>query len=37
MDIFVRSNSYEFTEKQQVKLVLDSATGWLEGDWHYVG
>lgn len=37
LDVFVRSNSYQFTEKQQVKLTLNTEEDCLEGDWHYVG
>lgn len=37
MDVYVRSQSYQFTEVQQVKLVLDQTGEWLEGDWNYVG
>lgn len=37
LDIFARSKSYEFTEQQQVKLVLNRDTNMLEGNWNYVG
>lgn len=37
MDIYARSNQYEFTEKQQVKLVLNADETYFEGWWDYVG
>lgn len=37
MDVYVRSQSYQFTEVQQVKLVLDDTGEWLEGEWNYTG
>lgn len=37
LDIFARTQSYEFTENQQVKLFLSEDQQWLEGDWIYTG
>ena len=37
MDVYARSNSYEFTETQQVKLILDEDGEWFEGLWEYTG
>lgn len=37
LDLFVRSSSYEFTEQQQVKVILSTDGNWLEGEWDYVG
>lgn len=43
LDIYARSNSYEFTESQVVDLVKVSriiegeTKEWYEGEWHYVG
>lgn len=37
MDVFLRSQSYQFTETQQVKVTLDESGEWLEGQWDYVG
>ena len=37
MDVYMRSQSYQFVEKQQVKVVLDDNGEWLEGEWDYVG
>lgn len=37
LDVFARTQSYEFTERQQVKLTLSDDGQWLEGDWIYTG
>ena len=37
LDIFARTQSYEFTEVQQVKLYLSEDGQWLEGEWNYTG
>lgn len=42
LDLYARSNSYEFTEQQVLKLVLNSTPDengdtWFEGYWSYVG
>lgn len=37
MDVYVRTKSYEFTEVQSVRLVLNADETAFEGDWDYVG
>lgn len=37
MDVYLRSQSYQFTEVQQVKVVQDDSGEWLQGTWDYVG
>lgn len=37
MDVYARSNAYEFTEQQVVKLVKNNTHDWFEGEWHYTG
>lgn len=37
MDVYARTSAYEFTEVQQVRLVLNADKTAYEGDWEYVG
>lgn len=37
MDLYVRSKSYEFTEKQTVRLYLNTENDSWEGQWNYAG
>lgn len=37
MDLYVRSKSYEFTERQTLRLYFNSDTDAWEGEWPYVG